>query len=82
MDTGQQPKPGDWHPFTAPDAAMRWIAKNGKDYAGQWVALDGGRLLASGQNGAEVANAARARGVKKPAMIRIPVGQELPFAGW
>ncbi len=35
-------------PIPEPDlpAAMQWLADNSEQYVGQWVALDGGRLIA------------------------------------
>ena len=64
------------------ELALKWVAENSKEYAGQWVALEGDRLLSSGPGAGDVAKAARALGVKIPSMIRIPVGEELPCAGW
>ena len=32
----------------------RWIVEHAKEYAGQWVALDGDRLLASGKDGNKI----------------------------
>ena len=64
------------------EKALQWVAQNGKEYAGLWVALEGDRLLSSGPGAGDVARAARNLGVKIPAMIRIPEGEELPCAGW
>ena len=64
------------------EKALQWVAENGKRFAGQWVALEGDRLLSSGPGAGDVAKAARALGVRIPSMIRIPVGEELPCAGW
>ena len=64
------------------ELALQWVARNSNDFAGQWVVLDGDRLLAHGTAAREVAQAARVHGVGTPAIIRIPEGEELPFAGW
>ena len=64
------------------ELALKWVAENSKAYAGMWVVLDGDRLLASGNGAGKVAQAARALGVKIPSIIRIPEGEEIPFAGW
>ena len=64
------------------ELALQWVARNSKDFAGQWVVLDGDRLLAHGTAAREVAQAARVHGVGTPAIIRIPEGEEIPFAGW
>ena len=46
--------------------ALRWIAEHARKYAGQWVALDGARLLAHGRDHSEVWAAAQASGVYLP----------------
>ena len=38
---------------------MRWLAEHRHEYGGQWVALDGDKLLASGPNAREVYEAVR-----------------------
>lgn len=46
--------------------SSRWIAKHRREYAGQWVALDGARLIAHGPNHDEVWAAAEADGAYLP----------------
>ena len=41
---------------------MRWIAEHQREYVGQWVALDGDRLIAASPNRREVSAAAKADG--------------------
>jgi hypothetical protein len=56
-------------PKPVPEGGMRavhWIAEHGREYAGQWVALDGDRLIAHSPNHDEVWAAARASGVYLP----------------
>lgn len=61
---------------------LRWIEEHHAEYAGQWVAVRGDRLLSSGSDGREVYEAARAAGDERPFVTRVePIG-ELPFAGW
>lgn len=61
---------------------LRWIEEHRAEYAGQWVAVRGDQLLASGPDGRRVYEAARAAGDERPFVTRVePVG-ELPFAGW
>lgn len=43
-----------------PTLAMEWLRLHSKDYGGQWVALDGGRLIAHGTDAIEVYAAAEA----------------------
>jgi len=61
---------------------LRWIEEHRGEYAGQWVAVRGDKLLSSGSDGREVYEAARAAGDVRPFVTRVePIG-ELPFAGW
>ncbi len=61
---------------------LRWIEEHRAEYAGQWVAVRGDKLLSSGSDGREVYEAARAAGDERPFVTRVePIG-ELPFAGW
>ena len=46
--------------------AMHWISAHRREYAGQWVALDGDRLIAHGPDHQEVWMAAKADGVSLP----------------
>lgn len=67
-----------------PDCApeRRWLAEHGREYAGQWVALDGDRLLAHGERASEVYAAVRESGVQLPLVVRIDPSDRLPFGGW
>ena len=46
--------------------AVDWIAENAREYAGQWVALDGKRLIAHSKDHNEVWSAAKSDGAKMP----------------
>lgn len=48
-----------------------WIEAHRHEYAGQWVALDGDRLVAASPNQAEVWAAVKADGAKLPLVARI-----------
>lgn len=61
--------------------AMKWLDENGAHYFGQWVALDGDRLISHGPDGQQVYVAAKAAGVAAPLMKRV-VAETLPFGGW
>jgi hypothetical protein len=61
---------------------LRWIEEHRSEYAGQWVAVRGDRLLSSGTNGREVYEAARAAGDERPFVTKVEPADELPFAGW
>ena len=55
-------------PLPVPDSRreVQWLAAHAREYAGQWVALDGDRLLAHGPQPQAVWAAAEASGVYLP----------------
>ncbi|MGH9673461.1 MAG: DUF5678 domain-containing protein [Bryobacteraceae bacterium] len=59
-----------------------WLSHHRDEFAGQWVALDGDRLIAHGPDSKAVHEAARASGVVLPMIVRVPPADTLPFAGW
>ena len=59
-----------------------WLRKHRDEYANQWVALDGDRLIASGDDLKKVAQMARELGVPDALMIRVEPSDALPFAGF
>lgn len=62
-------------------AEQRWLRANEEAYRGQWVALDGERLLAHGKDGRAVSKAARDSGIKAPFLAFVE-DEPLPWAGW
>ncbi|MFN0123045.1 MAG: DUF5678 domain-containing protein [Blastocatellia bacterium] len=62
--------------------ALQWLHENGMNYTGQWIALDGDRLVAYGADGKQVYARAVAAGVKAPLLHRINESDNLPFGGW
>lgn len=63
-------------------AEVEWLKQYGPQYEGQWVALEGPRLLSHGPDAAEVLKRARSQGVVSPLIVRVPHGPELPWGGW
>ena len=61
---------------------LHWLQAHQQEFVGQWVALDGDRLVSHGTNAREVSAAARAAGVAVPFIIQIDPPDELPFGGW
>ncbi|MDR3718824.1 MAG: hypothetical protein P4K98_08480 [Bryobacteraceae bacterium] len=60
--------------------SMRWLDRHGSSYRGQWVALDGEKLLAAFASAKQVFSAV---GDLDPAPLVIHVEEdETPFAGW
>jgi hypothetical protein len=70
-------------PDTQREREMQWIAEHSHEYAGQYVALDGERLIAHGTDGRAVLAAARQAGVKHPLISRIEsLDEEAFWGGW
>lgn len=61
---------------------LRWLTNEAGPYAGEWVALEGSRLVAHGTKLADVSSAASAAGVVEPFFARVPREKHVPFAGW
>lgn len=72
------PPPG---PDTERRRELQWIKEHRQEYAGQYVALEGDRLVAHGVDGKQVL--AQARKVCPDALFhRFEALDELPFGGW
>lgn len=61
---------------------MAWLGAHRKDYPGEYVALEGDRLLAHHKEGREVLRLAREQGVEVPLVSYCPPADEPPFGGW
>ena len=61
--------------------AMKWIENHRKEYIGQWVALDGDRLISHGLDARQVFTAATAAGMETPFVERVAEEETLPFCG-
>jgi predicted DNA-binding antitoxin AbrB/MazE fold protein len=61
---------------------MEWLRLHRKEHQGEYVALDGDRLVAHGKDGREVFRRAREQGVEVPFVSYTPPADEPPFGGW
>jgi len=61
--------------------SLRWLYENREKYAGQWVALDGDRLIANGPTAREVYSKAKAEGVEIPFVELVTEPEQMPFTG-
>ena len=61
---------------------MSWLAQNAHLYPGQWVALDGSRLVAHGPDLKTVSTAASNQGIERPLLTHLPEESDLPFGCW
>ena len=76
--------PLSWESATPVDdgrAELEWLANESRHFAGEWVALDGNRLVAHGPKLAAVKATAQAAGVAQPFFASVP-DSDLPFGGW
>ena len=65
-------------PLDHSSAELEWLANESRPYAGEWVALDGNRLVAHGPMLAAVKAAAEEAGVSQPFFASVP-DSDLPF---
>jgi len=61
--------------------SLRWLQENREKYVGQWVALDGDRLIASGRTAKDVYSKAKAEGVEIPFVELVTERESEPFTG-
>jgi len=62
-------------------AEYEWLSRHRDEYAGQWVALDGDRLIGHGTEFEEVSQAMDRAGVPDALVILVEGSEALPFAG-
>jgi hypothetical protein len=74
--TDTNPEAVEYLPLQHPNAdwksPMEWLRMNRERYQGQWVGLDGGRLVAHGPEASEVFAAVHAEGISLPFITFIP----------
>lgn len=64
-------------------SAMRWIEEHRDEYLGQWVCLDGDKLVAHGSDANTVYSTARSKGIDIPFIEQIRVDETAPaWGGW
>jgi len=69
-------------PIKGRASEVEWLQKHRDEYAGQWIALDGEKLIASGDDLKQVVSTARRLGVPDALMMRVEPNDALPFAGF
>ncbi len=69
-------------PYQDRTSEFQWLKEHAREYAGKWVALDGDKLVAVCERGAEVFAAADAAGIDRPFVVQVENPDALPFAGW
>ena len=61
---------------------QEWLGEHGREYSGQWVALNGDVLLSHGSDARAVRDEARRRGVHLPLLVHVPEEPDQRSAGW
>ena len=61
---------------------LAWLKAHREEYAGQYVALDGERLVGSGATLREAHEQARQQGVANPFLTHVSSVNDAPFGGW
>lgn len=81
---GKEPPGQPLQPIPMPDYTdtLQWLVDNAREYAGQWVALDGVRLIAHGPDARAVYAAANADGTYLPLVTMVEDPDAPPFAGF
>jgi hypothetical protein len=60
-----------------------WIEQNRGAFTGQWVAVEGDRLVAAGTDALKVFTAAKSEGIESPFVVHILSDDSQPFVpGW
>ena len=69
-------------PYIDRSREMAWIAQHREEYAGQWVALDGDRLIAYGDDPLSFKEKVRSEGIDRPFIVHIPKETGPSMGGW
>jgi hypothetical protein len=64
------------------EKARKWIDENGEKYLNQWICLEGDELIAAGDDGRKVYQAAMEKGIKAPFIHYIEKEPEACWGGW
>jgi len=61
---------------------LNWLAEHRHEYLGQWIVLDGDRLLGHGPDPNPLVESARASGSPRPLVIHVRDESEPATGGW
>ncbi|MEK7834159.1 MAG: DUF5678 domain-containing protein [Acidobacteriota bacterium] len=68
-------------PMPNRERERKWAHEHKHEYPGQWVAIDGDRLIAASPIQQEVWDAVDVDGATLPLVLRIPSPDDLPYVG-
>ena len=61
---------------------LTWINQHGREYQGEWVVLDGDRLIGHGPEPGPLVTLARTQGAERPLVTRIKEESAASAGGW
>lgn len=67
-------------PYIDRSRETAWIAAHWREYAGEWVLLDGDRLIAHGDDPLPFKELCRSEGIEVPFLVHLPK-DDTPFTG-
>jgi hypothetical protein len=68
-------------PYKDRRAEMDWVSHPDLQYVGQWVVLEGSKVVASDPDGKALYQAVRDRGIESPFMFYVAPPNPTPFVG-
>jgi len=77
-----QPTNGGAVEYHHREREMRWLSEHRGEYIGQWVALDGDRLVSHNEDLGKVYDEARAQGVQIPFTAFMEDPDQPSMGGW
>jgi hypothetical protein len=69
-------------PYIDRSREMAWIAEHQEEYAGQWVVLDGDRLIGHGDDPVPIVEKARQEGIDRPLIMHLRKETGPFMGGW
>jgi Family of unknown function (DUF5678) len=69
-------------PYIDRSREMAWVAEHQEEYAGQWVVLDGDRLIGHGDDPVPIVEKARQEGIDRPLIMHLRKETGPFMGGW
>lgn len=69
-------------PYIDRSREMAWIAEHKQVYAGQWIVLDGDRLIGHGDDPRPIVEQARREGIEQPLVVHLRKESGPSMGGW
>jgi hypothetical protein len=69
-------------PYIDRSREMAWIAEHEHEYPGEWVVLDGDRLIGRGNDPIPIVEKARLEGIERPFVVHLRKETGPSMGGW